>query len=217
MFIDCAALFAYSTGELKNINMIDVNINAADSNFAAPICGYFGGVMKNCYANGKVKGIVSGGLVSTFYGINGTSANIIISNCRSDVSVNGDCAGGVTGFFADGQIENCIFTGSLYSPDDCTGGIVACVSPHGMITSYDYLLNNVKIINCVSTENICNSAGKTEENGTVMKPYISNCYYSGEYDSAVENYSDGDITLRKTSKVDGKLFKIASFYSEKGR
>ena len=217
MFLDYAALFACTTGQLKNINMIDVNINAADSSFAAPICGYFGGVMKNCYANGKVKGSASGGLVASFATINGTSSNIIISNCRSDVSVNGVCAGGITAFFAAGQIENCIFTGSLYSPDDCIGGIVASVSPHDSKTNYDYLLNNVKIINCVSTENICNSAEKTEENGTVMKPYISNCYYSGEYDSAVENYSDGDITLRKTSKVDGKSFKDASFYSEKGR
>lgn len=215
IFIFYAALFSCTYGEVKNINMIDVNINSPDSNFSAAIVADFFGVMKNCYSSGKIIGKVAGGLVGNAEG----EPAMIISNCRSDAYLTGKpLAGGIAGFFCGGEIENCVFTGKTFSESGETGGIAGIISAIGTTTNdYDYLDDICRIINCVSIENIAYSAESDTCYGVKAKPYIANCYYAGEYKTGIQHKRSNDITVKKVSKVDGRLFKKADFYSEKGR
>lgn len=215
IFIYYAGLFANTMGEVKNINMIDVDINTPDSNDAAAIVADFFGVMKNCYSSGKILGKCAGGLVGYVWG----SPTTLIVNCRSDANVTGiPYAGGITATFGGGEIENCIFTGKTFSETGETGGIAARIIPLGAIANdYDYLDNICRIINCISIENIAYSAESYTWYGTKAKPYIANCYYSGEYKKAIQYYHGYDTSVKKVSKVDGRLFKKAEFYSEEGR
>lgn len=222
IFIYYAGLFATSTGELKNINLIDVDINAPDSAWAGAVCAEGGNIIKNCYVSGKIVGTVAAGIIGALSNLNGADTYTTVMNCRSDATVIGYSAGGIVGFLSGGTVENCIFGGKTYCIDKnlpgSRGGIaqsVHCLG--GTVNTYDYIYDNVKIINCISVEDICSEVYGYTENGITSTPYIANCYYSGEYEEGISNYNPKEVTVKKVEKVDGKLFGTASFYSEKGR
>ncbi len=222
IYIYYAGFFGSGTGELKNINLIDVDINSPEGNWAGGICADGGTVIKNCYVSGKIAGIVSGGIAGSFCNLNGADTYSTIMNCRSDATVIGYSAGGIVGFLSGGTVENCIFNGKTHCINETNphsrGGIVQDVSGSlGTINTRDYPYDNTRIINCISVEDICDTVYSETRNGITCKPYIANCYYAGEYENGIKNCEPGGATVKKVEKVDGKLFKTAAFYSEKGR
>ncbi|MBQ3137686.1 MAG: S8 family serine peptidase [Clostridia bacterium] len=222
IYIYYAGFFATGTGELKNINLIDVDINSPEGNWAGGICADGGTVIKNCYVSGKITGIVSGGIAGSFCNPNGADTYTTITNCRSDATVVGYSAGGIVGYLSGGTAENCIFTGKTYCTNELYptshGGIAQNVSGAlGTLNTRDYPYDNTKIINCISVEDICDTVYSETRNGITCRPYIANCYYAGEYEQGIKNCEPGGATVKKVEKVDGKLFKTSAFYSEKGR
>ena len=120
-------LFVYAGGEIKDLGVIDVNINGEYS-AGSLVSENFGGTMSNCYAEG---GSVSGGegniggLVGESYGI--------ITNCHTKVSVFGTGrVGGLVGN-NDEIISNCYSNGDT-SGNNKVGGLVGENSSHTTIS-----------------------------------------------------------------------------------
>jgi len=234
LYMYYGGFFACTEGEIKNVNMIDVDINLPDT-YVAPICVDLGGHVENCYTSGKVKGTAAGGIVCRLDSMCGLHYDTSVRNCRSDATVTAGSAGGIAWTMSNGKIENCIFTGKLVA-GYCSGGIVSAVFPtDGIAYEPDCVYENCKIINCVSVENLVGEISYEnyvitfgEKNGYVqtasdpknlpkdLKFQMLNCYFSGEY-SEIKGVSSEKVTIKNVKKVDGSLFKTASFYTEKGR
>ena len=215
-YIYYSGLFAVNNGEMKNINIIDADINCPDSNDSGAICAYFGGVMKNCYVSGKVKGLSAGGLVGSMSATNENISHLSISNCRSDATVTAtDYAGGITGTLSNGHIENCVFTGTADARE--TGGIVGVVAVSSGTVTGDYEYGDCRIANCISTENLIGTVYSRKNEGADLVPYVYSCYYSGEYENGINEISGEYTDFNNIEKVDANDLKTASFYSEKNR
>ena len=132
-------LFRHVTGEIKNLGLIDPNVDAGTGSQVGSLVGYLSeGTIANCYAEGgSISGDASiGGLA----GINrGT-----ISNCYSTCSISGSSSvGGLVGVYNIGTINNCYSTGDV-SGSSRVGGLVG-----GGGHSFQG-----KIINCYSTGSV---------------------------------------------------------------
>lgn len=213
-YVYYAGLFAFSIGELKNINLIDVDINCPETYYVAGICADFGGVMKNCYVSGKIKGSAASSFASNFGIINGSDTHREISNCRSDAYLSATYnAGGIVWSASCGHIENCVFTGKIDAPN--FGGIAHYASPACQTHDADYGFNDLKIVNCISTENIIHSLYDEIQGGIITYPTIYNCYYSGEYESGISGEISENSVVKNVKKADDTDFKTASFYTNK--
>ena len=207
-------LFYSTTGEIKNLDLKNVNINLPRATYAGAFSAVFGGYMKNCYASGKVTAMTAGGLVGEMSLWGGLAYSVGIANCRSDITVKGmEMGGGIAGVFLCGRINNCIFAGRTIKESliEITGGIAALVSSVNALLSDDIYAEVAQIVNCVSVSNIAGYKVTNESGGNTYKPTISNCYYSGS-DSAVEM----DLHSKSTSakKVSSSNFKSKSFYTK---
>ncbi len=158
-------LFGYVTGQIKNLGLIDPNVNAETGSDVGLLVGNLGeGIITNCYAEGgKVSGFSDvGGLVGFNRGT--------ISNCYSTAGVSRSGlffggVGGLVGYNYYGKISECYSTGSVEG-DDRVGGLVGYNS-HGTIT------------NCYSTGCV---GGVKYVGGLVGESYhgtITNCYSTG--------------------------------------
>ena len=115
-------LFGYIDGpnaEIKDLGLIDPNINAGSGNDAGSLVGDLrGGTITGCYAQG--------GSVSGDWGVGGLVGSNFegrITNSYSNVSVSGnEDVGGLAGSNI-GTITNCYATGSV-SGSECVGGLV---------------------------------------------------------------------------------------------
>ena len=132
-------LFGYVTGEIKNLGLIDPNVDAGTGSQVGSLVGYLReGTITNCYAEG---GSVSGD--DTIGGLAGSNWGTI-SNCYSTCSIRGSSGvGGLVGVYNIGTINNCYSTGDV-SGHYIVGGLVG-----GGGHSFQG-----EIINCYSTGNV---------------------------------------------------------------
>ena len=128
-------IFGYVTGVIKNLGLIDAEVDAGTGRYVGLLIGRQSGTITNCYVEGgSVAGDESvGGLVGTNFGH--------ITKCYADctVSVNIRYGGGLVGR-STGTITNCYSTDSV-SGNECIGGLVG-YNRSGTIT------------NCYSTGNV---------------------------------------------------------------
>ncbi|MHC4544896.1 MAG: GLUG motif-containing protein [Planctomycetota bacterium] len=113
-------LFDYVTGEIKDLGLIDPDVDAGTGDNVGSLVGRLsGGTVTGCYAEGSsVSGDYSvGGLV-------GRNSSGTITNCYSTGSVTGDrYVGGLVGYIYHSAITNCYSTGSV-SGNRYVGGLV---------------------------------------------------------------------------------------------
>jgi hypothetical protein len=112
-------LFGYvgSGGQIKNLGMENVDVNAVNGNAVGGLVGSNSGTIINCYSTGSVFGFGDvGGLVgANYYGT--------ITNCYSTGSITGgQYVGGLVGR-SNGAITNCYSIGSV-SGTIYVGGLV---------------------------------------------------------------------------------------------
>jgi hypothetical protein len=130
-------LFGYlgSSGQIKNLGMENVDVNAIDGWYVGGLAGYnYYGTIANCYSTGSVSGTdYVGGLV----GFNHQCSRI--SYCYSKSSILGhDYVGGLMGI-NQGPMSSCYSTGSV-SGTDYVGGLLGC--------------NSAPITDCYSTGSV---------------------------------------------------------------
>jgi hypothetical protein len=174
---DNIGLFGYvdvweGNAEIKNLGLIDPNVDAGTGNNVGSLIGYNSGNITNCHVKGgsvSVDGIdgEGGNNVGSLVGYN----NGNITNCYAEggsVSGNDAVGGLVGGSYYDqmmaryGTIANCYSTGSV-SGTNQVGGLVGC--------------NISTITNCYSTGEIQSEYG-LYVGGLVGGNYviITNCY-----------------------------------------
>ena len=156
-------LFGYigSDGEIKNLGLLNVDINAVTGRFVGALAGYNYGTISNCYAAGAVTGAYHvGGLV----GYNDDDSTI--SGCNATGAVTGnDYVGGLAGNNS-GSISNCYATGAV-TGNDYVGGLVG--------------VNSGTISSCYATGAVTGDwtvGGLVGANGDYTGS-ISNCYATG--------------------------------------
>jgi hypothetical protein len=142
-YIGLFALVSGVNAEIKNLGLIDPNIDAGTGYCVGSMVGLLGNsTITNCYAEG---GSVAGGeKVGGLVGINwGT-----MTNSYSEVCVSGDkYIGGLVGFLNQGAtIINCYSTGSV-SGNVYVGGLVSYNAYYSIIT------------NCYSTGSVSGNYG----------------------------------------------------------
>ena len=193
-------LFGYVTGEIKDLGLIDPNVDAGTGYYVGSLVGYNYGTITNCYVEG---GTIAGyGFEEYYGGVGGLVGRNggTISNCYSTGSVSGSSAvGGLVGGNS-GTITNCYSTAGV-SGDWAVGGLVG--DNDGTIT------NSYATATVSGATDVGGLVGQNEE-GT-----ISNCYSSadvsgnghvgglvGDNDGTISNsYSTGSVS--GTSYVGG--------------
>jgi hypothetical protein len=168
-------LFGFTTGPVKNLRLIDVDIRGGG--IVGAITGIAGGPIINCYSSGTVSGTGSAG------GIAGSSATTqreeaVIINCHSSCRVSGiGQVGGIIGN-AWHDVVNCRFTG-VVSGTQQVGGIVGDAF-------------RVHIINSYSTDSVIGTGSFVGGVvGNARGSYITNTYASGV---VVGNWNVGGIS-----------------------
>jgi hypothetical protein len=111
-------LFGYvSQCEIKNLGLIDPDVDAGTGDYVGSLVGRNFGTISNCYSNGSVAG---GSNVGGLVGFNrGT-----ITHCYSEADVSGnEKVGGLVGYNNDRTITYCYSAGSVSGTTD-VGGLV---------------------------------------------------------------------------------------------
>ncbi len=114
----------YSGAEVKDLGVVDVNINGSGG-YVGGLVGLNGGSVTQCYSTGMVTGKdYVGGLVG---GITGRSVVATISNCYSTGVVTGKTrVGGLVGTSLNAAVTHCYSTGAV-SGSSQVGGLVGYV------------------------------------------------------------------------------------------
>ena len=161
---DCIGLFGYVVGEIKDLGLINPDVDAGISIGVGSLVGLLSyGAITNCYVEGSsVSGeYFVGGLVGASDGT--------ITNCYSTASVTGyRYVGGLVGY-SYGTITNCYSTGNVLA-DEYVGGLVG--------------LNVGTVSNCFSAGSVAGTTlvgGLVGLNGLNSSPIydpgtILNCY-----------------------------------------
>jgi hypothetical protein len=166
--MDYIGLFGYvddPNAEIKNLGLIDPNVNAGTGNDVGSLVGQLSsGTITNCYSKGgNVAGSVSvGGLVGVNNGtiancystasVSGSGSNAgglvgsnwgTVTDCYSKESVSGvGVVGGLVGV-NNGTIANCCSTGSVSGSGNSVGGLVGINRPTGSTISNSYSTGRV--------------------------------------------------------------------------
>ena len=130
-------LFARVTGVIKDLGLVDPNVNAGMASFVGSLTGNNSGKVINCYTK---RGSVSGsGQIGGLVGSNG--GTILNSFADCNVSGTADYAGGLAGYNYMGSILNCCSSGSVDTEANCVGGL----------TGYnDWIVSQSYATGCVS-------------------------------------------------------------------
>jgi hypothetical protein len=184
---DGIGLFRYVTGVIKDLGLVDPNVDAGTANYVGSLVGWLRwGTITNCYVEG---GSVSG--EDNIGGIVGRNWGTII-NCYANGSVMGNGYVGGMGGYNLGTITNCC-AGSVVIGNKNVGGMVG---RHGCDYSYDspwfpptspdlgrdpvFLGPGDKISNCYSTSDV---SGGDRVGGLAgeqtLGSMITNCYSTG--------------------------------------
>jgi hypothetical protein len=175
-------LFGFVSGEnaeIRNLGIIDPNLNAGSGHYAGSLVGRFGnGTITNCY--------VEGGSVLGEYrvgGLVGWNENGTISKCYATGSVFGSqYVGGLVGH-NDNSIVDCYTSGNVTGSDDsyCVGGLC------GKSTGPDHGPEQSRIQNCFSRAAVTGNmivGGLIGHSGAI----VTGCYSNGSVTS-IGNYS----------------------------
>ncbi|MCX5637911.1 MAG: hypothetical protein NTX52_09505, partial [Planctomycetota bacterium] len=118
--INYVALFGYSGGQIRNLGMEGVNIQAGNGSYVSGLVGinYSLGTITNCFSTGRIFGKkLVGGLVRLNYGA--------ITACYSKAKIMGiDVLGGLVGEMDQGTITSCYTTGGVSGTESDIGGLV---------------------------------------------------------------------------------------------
>jgi hypothetical protein len=161
--INYIGLFRYVSGingEIKDLGLIESNVNAGTRNYVGSLVGcMWGGTITNCYVHG---GSVSGaGYVGGLVGYNRVGT---ITNCNSTSSVSGnEEIGGLVGLNS-GTIKDSYSTGSV-SGDSSVGGLMGG--------------NGGTIINCYSIGSVSGTIDAGGLVGRNSSGTINKCYSTG--------------------------------------
>ena len=178
----CTSLFGCCKGEIINLGVKNININAPNAKFVGGVVGVlYDGEIKGCYSTGVIK---ASGYVGGIAGENYAT----ISNCYNTAKIIADSrSGGVVGKNTSGEIIKCFNNGEV-SVSDYGGGITG--------------ENIATISNCYNTANIIASgsrvggiAGSGYPEHKIENSYnignISNVAYHGGLVGAGPNYGFG--------------------------
>ena len=132
-------LFGYASGTVKNIKLIDVNIQGGS--YTGGIAGVATNVLSCSVESGTVSGAGAvGGLVG--------SAQGTINNCYAKIDVTGtlNSVGGLIGAQTQGTISKCYATGNVVTAGDYAGGFIGAISTGNLIDTIEqcYATGNVE-------------------------------------------------------------------------
>jgi formylglycine-generating enzyme required for sulfatase activity len=157
---DFIGLFGYigTTGQVKNLALTNVNINAGTGYYVGGLAGWSNGTIANSYSIGSVRGYyyigglvgVKGGTITNSYStgsVTGMSSNVgglvgvnnegLVTNSYSTGSTDGDSyVGGLVGYNECGSITNSYSTGSVSGTGDYVGGLVGMNGCGGVTNSF---------------------------------------------------------------------------------
>jgi len=207
-------LFRYVRGVIKDLVLIDPDVDAGTGGYVGSLVGYNLGTITGCYVEG---GCVSGndrvgGLVGeNYYGT--------ISNCYATGSVSGDdFIGGLVGDNG-GTISNSYSEGSVLG-DSCVGGLVgfndATISNSysaNSVSGYEHVGGLVGVNDEGTITNSYSSgsvAGYENVGGLVgansYRSTITNCYSAGSVSGA--NYVGGLVGRKWEGEVNNSFWDI---------
>jgi hypothetical protein len=164
--MDYVGLFRFVSGEIRNLGLIDPNIDAGTGRNVGSLVGWLGGgIVSTCY--------VEGGRVSGHEGIGGLVGSMtfggLISDCYATGSVSGyRDIGGTLGSNDSGTVTNCHSTASVFGSDR-VGGLVGS---NGMMT-------NAAISTCyygasvVGNAQVGGIAGVNGDYGVILNSYTT--------------------------------------------
>ncbi len=217
--VNHVGLFGYVSGEIKDLGLIDPDVDAGTGDYVGSLVGYLKDeTITGCYAeDGSVAGdYFVGGLV----GFN--SYRSTITNCYATGSVSGyKYVGGLVGQnyygpITNGTISNCYSTSSVAGVWYVGGlvgynwGTITSCYAAGSVSGEDYVgglvgINSDTIINSYSTGSVSGYArvgGLVGQNGKWgwwwwVPGKIVNSYSSGhvvgEYQGGLVGYSGGEV------------------------
>jgi subtilisin family serine protease len=200
---DGAGLFGYIyyPGEVKNLAMLSVDINALT--YAGGLVGYnYYGKITNSYTTGNVKGQSSTG------GLAGYDVAGIITKCYSTAKVTGygggNYTGGLVGYDYYGTFSGCYSTATVNGVSN-TGGFIG----------YAYYSS---ITSCYSTGSVTGSSYNTGGliGRTLFTP-VKKCYSTGAVTGSTD-YTGGLIGLNYYGDIQNSYSKsvVKGFYSAGG-
>jgi hypothetical protein len=165
-FSHANGLFLYVTGTIKDLGLIDANINTELESWAGSLVSYlFEGTISSCYAEG---GSVSGDFFVRAGGLVGNNSYGTITGCYATNNVSGDsAAGGLVGGNS-GDVTECYSTGSVSGDNSDVGGLAG------------YTFGTIR--NCYATGSVSASGDYSSVGGlvgTVHWGTIANCYSIG--------------------------------------
>jgi len=141
-------------GQIKNLKMENVNINAQRNNVGGLVGFNEGSMINNCYSSGS---IIGSGQVGGLVGLSGYG---IITNCYSTGSVGGNSTlGGLVGYRYYGTVSNCYASGSVSGGYWYVGGLVG----------YDYFGTVTASFWDIDTSGQLTSAGGTPKTTAEMQ------------------------------------------------
>jgi hypothetical protein len=112
-------LFARVTGVIKDLGLVDPDVDADAVTYVGSLTGYNSGKLINCYTQ---RGFVSGG--GQIGGLVGSNGGIILNSFADcNVSGNADYVGGLVGYNYMGDILSCYSTGDVEANANCVGGL----------------------------------------------------------------------------------------------
>ena len=180
--------------EIRDLGLIDPNVNAGSGSRVGPLAGYLrGGTISGCYVEGG--SVTGGGGIGGLVGSN--SGDIQVSYSTGDVTGAGGHVGGLVGFNNHGDIQGCYSTGSV-TGEEYVGGLVGnndsdiyygditdCYST-GDVTGQGYAVGGLVGYNSDSNIQGCYSTGgvigDSPVGGLVGRNYygdMSGCYSTG--------------------------------------
>ena len=106
---DPTGLFAENYGTIKNLGVVNSNIENLFDNDAGLICGFNEGLIENCFVSGQVTAFGQTGGLCGFNSWGG-----IIRDCQSHCTVYGVYAGGLCGVNEEADITGCRSMGIVY-------------------------------------------------------------------------------------------------------
>ena len=154
--------------DIKDLRLIDINIDAGSGNYVGCLCGYNNGKISYC----SVIGTVSGGFAVG--GLCGESYRNAITNCHANVSVEGnDTVGGLCGNFHFGGLWYSYAIGNVVG-NFRVGGLVGATH----LGAGHFPPIRSFVVNCYATGNV---KGNHYVGGLVgdNHGYLWYCYSSG--------------------------------------
>ena len=130
---DSVGLFGYSTGNISNVGLINVNIKG--NMYVGGIAGINEGTISNSYTTGNISGSdrFIGGLVGMYQG--GTTSGSYSTANITGTSLGSAGVGGIAGYMTGGTISTSYSTGNITAPYS-TGGLVGGFGPGAISDSY---------------------------------------------------------------------------------